>query len=152
MKRIASLLVLCSAAVLSAQQATPSPASSAQQATPSPVGAWTISGDVMGYPINETCTIAAPKDPKDTSGKLTGTCIDSDNKSRDTTVTITDKKIVFAHPGEYQGEALTLTFSGAYNDKGDLAGDIDVQPMNYQGTFTATRKTDKPEKTETKPQ
>ena len=59
---------------------------------------------------------------------------DAEGKAYDTTVTVNDKKVVFVHGGEYEGQALTITFSGTYNDKGELAGAIDVQPLNYDGT------------------
>ena len=103
---------------------------SALLAQPTVPGTWTITGDVQGYPINETCIFTQDKD------KITGSCKDSDGKAYDTTVTVTDKKVVFVHAGEYEGQALTLTYTGTYNDKGELSGDIDVQPLNYDGTFT----------------
>ncbi len=101
-------------------------------AQPTVPGSWTISGDVQGYPINETCTFTQAKD------KITGSCI-ADGKTYDTTVTVTDKKVVFVHASEYEGQALTLTYTGTYNDKGELAGDIDVSPLGYAGTFTAKK-------------
>jgi hypothetical protein len=107
-------------------------------AQPTVPGSWTITGDVQGYPVNEICTFTQDKD------KITGSCKNSDGKAYDTTVTINDNKVIFAHGGEYEGQALTLTFTGTYNDKGELAGDIDVQPLNYDGTFTA-KKTEKTE-------
>jgi hypothetical protein len=123
MKRLL-LLLLASTSTLLAQPTIP--------------GSWTITGDVQGYPVNETCVFTQDKD------KITGSCKDSEGKAYDTTVTINDKKVIFAHGGEYEGQALTLTFTGTYNDKGELAGDIDVQPLNYDGTFTA-KKTEKTE-------
>ena len=112
---------------------------SALLAQPTVPGTWTITGDVQGYPINETCIFTQDKD------KITGSCKDSDGKAYDTTVTVTDKKVVFVHAGEYEGQALTLTYTGTYNDKGELSGDIDVQPLNYDGTFTAKKTEAKPE-------
>ncbi|HEX7157577.1 MAG TPA: hypothetical protein VF214_01080, partial [Edaphobacter sp.] len=102
-------------------------------AQPTIPGTWTISGDVQGYPIDETCTFTQDKD------KISGPCKNSEGKSYDTTVTVSDKKVVFTHGGEYQGEALTITFTGTWNDKGELSGDIDVQPMQVSGTFTAKK-------------
>ena len=104
-------------------------------AQPTVPGAWTISGDVQGYPINETCTFTQ------TGEKVTGSCVDSDSKKRDTTVTIDGQKVVFVHDGEYESKPLTLTYTGTWNDKGELSGDIDVKPLGYSGTFTA-KKTD----------
>jgi hypothetical protein len=105
-------------------------------AQPTIPGAWTITGDVQGYPINESCTFTQDKD------KIAGPCKTSDGKTYDTTVTVSEKKVVFVHGGEYEGQSLTLTFSGTWNDKGELNGDIDVQPMQVSGSFTA-KKTDK---------
>jgi hypothetical protein len=118
MKRILSLLIVSTTTALLAQPTVP--------------GSWTISGDVQGYPINETCTFTQAKD------KISGSCV-TDGKTYDTTVTVTDTKVVFSHGGEYEGQALTLTYSGTYNDKGELSGDIDVQPLGYAGTFTAKK-------------
>ena len=109
-------------------------------AQPTVPGAWTITGDVQGYPIKEDCSFAQANE------KITGTCKNAEGKSFDTTVTLGDKKVIFVHGGEYQGDALTLTFTGVWSDKGDLSGDIDVQPLNVSGTFTAK----KAEKAETK--
>jgi hypothetical protein len=117
MKRVLSLLILSTSA-LAAQPAVP--------------GSWTITGDVQGYPITETCTFTQAQD------KIVGSCV-SEGKTYDTTVTITDQKVVFVHAGEYEGQALTLTYTGIYNDKGDLAGAIDVEPLGYDGTFTAKK-------------
>jgi hypothetical protein len=118
MKRIVSL-ILASATMLFAD--------------PVVLGDWTISGDVQGYPIDESCTFNQTKE------KIGGVCKNAAGKSFDTTVTVSDKKVVFVHGGEYQGEPLTLTFTGSWNDKGELTGDIDVQPMNVSGTFTAKK-------------
>jgi hypothetical protein len=118
MKRIVCLF-LASASTLLAQPTVP--------------GAWTITGDVQGYPINESCSFTQDKD------KVGGTCKNAEGKTFDTTVTVKDQKVIFVHGGEYQGQALTLTFTGVWNDKGELSGAIDVQPLNYDGSFTAKK-------------
>jgi hypothetical protein len=126
MKRVLPLLIF-SATALFAQPTVP--------------GSWTITGDVQGFPVNETCTFTQAKD------KITGSCTNAESKTYDTTVTITGQKVVFVHGGEYQGQALTVTFTGTFNDKGNLSGDIYVDPMAADGTFTA-KKADKADKTE----
>ncbi|MGA2849343.1 MAG: carboxylesterase family protein [Terracidiphilus sp.] len=97
-------------------------------------GVWTISGDIMGYPIKETCNLNAQ------GNSLTGTC-QGEGKAYDVTGSIDGAKIVFKHGGEYQGTALTSTFKAALSDDGVLNGSVDVDPMNVSGTFTA-KKTD----------
>ncbi|WP_419805640.1 hypothetical protein [Terriglobus sp.] len=94
-------------------------------------GKWTIEGDVQGYPIHDVCTLTGP----DT--KLTGTCT-MDSKDRETTGTFDGTTLTLKHAGEYNGQALTLTYTGKLQKDGTVSGDIDVQPLNYQGTFTAT--------------
>ena len=126
MKRLLPLLLLSTIALSTTAFAAP----------PAVPGLWTISGDVQGYPINETCTFAP--DPKD-KDKITGPCKNAEGKIFDTTVTIVDQRVTFVHGGEYQGQALTLTFIGTYSDKGELAGVINVAPLGYDGTFTAKK-------------
>jgi|GEM_PF-1498049 len=111
-------------------------------AQPAVPGDWTIDGDIQGYTLHETCTFTQAND------KISGPCTNADGKTYDTTVTITDQKVVFVHAGEYEGQALTLTFTGALNNKGELAGDIYVDPLAVDGTFTArkTAKTDSTDK------
>jgi hypothetical protein len=108
-------------------------------------GAWTIDGDIQGYTLHETCTFTQAND------KISGPCTNADGKTYDTVVTLVDQKVVFVHAGEYEGQALTLTFTGTLNDKGELAGDIYVDPLAVDGTFTA-KKTDKKAETEAKPE
>jgi hypothetical protein len=95
-------------------------------------GTWTITGDVQGYPVNETCTFTQD------AGKLTGSCKGSE-KTYDTTGTVEGQKVVFKHAGEYQGDALTITFTGKLDDAGALKGTIDVDPMGVSGDFTAKK-------------
>jgi hypothetical protein len=130
MKRILPLLLLSTSALIAQKPTMP--------------GSWTITGDVQGYPIKETCTFTQAKD------KITGSCIVEGGKTYDTTVTVTDQKVVLVHASEYEGQALTLTYTATFNDKGELSGTIDVAPLGYDGTFTA-KKTEKTEKTEKPP-
>jgi len=99
---------------------------------PVATGSWTITGDVQGYPITETCTLTQ------TDAKIAGTCTNGE-KTQPTTGTVADKTITFSHPGEYEGQPLTLTFAGQLDDSGKLSGTIDVQPLNFQGVFNATK-------------
>ncbi|MCU1321051.1 MAG: hypothetical protein JWM43_700 [Acidobacteriaceae bacterium] len=126
MKRLLPLLLL-STTVLS---------TTAFAAPPAVSGAWTITGDVQGYPINETCNFTQDAKDKD---KLTGTCKNAEGKTFDTTVTIVDQKVTFVHAGEYEGQPLTLTYIGSYSEKGELSGVINVAPLGYDGTFTAKK-------------
>lgn len=97
-------------------------------------GTWKLDGDVQGYPIHETCTLAGA------DSALTGTCVGE--KTVPATATRKDDVLTLTHAGEYQGQDLTLTFTGKLQADGSLAGTIDVQPLNYDGTFTAKRTDD----------
>jgi hypothetical protein len=119
MKRILPLLILSTSTLFAQQPTVP--------------GSWTVTGDVEGYPVKETCTFTQDKD------KVTGSCIVTGGKTYDTTVTVTDQKVVFVHASEYEGQPLTITYTGTFNDKGDLSGSIGVVPGGYSGTFTAKK-------------
>ena len=96
-------------------------------------GEWTIAGDVQGYPINETCTFVQ------TEAKLTGTCVASGKKVESTGI-IEGNKVVFKHAGEYQGDPLTLTFTGMVAADGSFSGSIYVEPLAVDGVFAAKKK------------
>ena len=101
-------------------------------ATANVTGDWAISGDVQGYPISETCTFTQ------TDAKLAGTCTNA-GKSYATTGTIEDNKVVYKHGGEYQGDALTLTYTGTIGDDGNYSGAIYVDPLAVNGSFAAKK-------------
>ena len=100
-------------------------------------GDWKITGDVQGYPIDEACTLVH----KD--GALAGSCL-TQGKKFDTTGTVDGKKVVFKHGGEYQGDPLTLTFTGVVADDGTFSGSIYVDPLAVDGTFAAKKAEAKP--------
>jgi hypothetical protein len=100
-------------------------------------GDWRITGDVQGYPIDEACTLAH----KDAT--LSGTCA-AQGKNFPTTGTVDGNKVVFKHGGEYQGDPLTLTFTGVVADDGTFSGTIYVDPMAVDGTFAAKKQVAKP--------
>jgi hypothetical protein len=100
-------------------------------------GVWTISGDIQGYDLEESCTFTQ------TADKIAGPC-KIEGTTRDTTGTIDGKKITFTQPGEYNGQALTLTFIGFLDDKSVFHGSVDVQPLNVTGTFSLKKEEVKP--------
>lgn len=95
-------------------------------------GDWTITGEVQGTPIDDACTLVH------TDAKLTGTCM-LGGKQYETTGSVDGKKVIFKHGGEYNGDPLTLTYSGAVADDGSIAGSIMVDPMNVDGSFSAKK-------------
>jgi len=93
---------------------------------------WSLNGSVEGVTFAETCALTQ------TDAQLSGSCKD-DLATRVVTGTVADKAVTFSHASEYQGQALTLNFAGHLDDAGALSGSVDVQPLGYQGTFTATK-------------
>ena len=117
------------------------------QGTPASVaGAWKVTGDISGYPVDQLCTFA--QDGK----KLTGSCKSAgESKATDITGEVDEKKVTWSLKTEYNGQEITVTFKGALADASQFKGDIDVQPLNVAGTFEAKKEEAKKEETK-KPQ
>jgi hypothetical protein len=95
-------------------------------------GDWKITGQVQGTPINDACTLVH------TDTKVTGACM-LGGKQYETTGTVDGKKVTLKHGGEYNGDPLTLTYSGVLADDGSIAGSIMVDPLNVDGSFSAKK-------------
>ncbi len=106
---------------------------SAFAASPSAAGSWTIDGAVQGVTFTDVCTLTV----KDTA--ITGSCKNDLGKVHDVTGTVNAKTVTFSHPDEYQGDPLTLTFTGTLAEDSSMKGTVDVQPQNVTGEFTAKR-------------
>lgn len=131
MKRLLTLVfVLAFAAVSALAQGTPA----------SVAGAWKVTGDIMGYPVDSLCTFA--QDGK----KLTGTCKSAgESKGTDITGEVDDKKVTWSLKTTFNGEELTVTFKGTLDEPTQFKGDIDVQPLSVAGTFAAKKEEAKKE-------
>lgn len=103
-------------------------------------GAWKVTGDVMGYPVEQVCTFA--QDGK----KLTGSCKEGGkDKAAEITGEVEDKKVTWSFKTDYNGQEITVTFKGTLGDDAQLKGDIEVQPFNVAGTFSARKEEAKKE-------
>lgn len=97
-------------------------------------GTWQVTGEVMGNPLNELCTL------KQAGTKLTGSCKNTDAadaKPFDVTGDVQGGKVAFSHPGDYQGQPLTVSYAGILASAKAFKGTVDVQPFGVSGTFTA---------------
>lgn len=94
-------------------------------------GKWQLTGDVMGNPLNTTCDI------KQTGATLAGSCVNDTGAAMPITGTVKDGVITFSHGGDYQGQELTITYTGKLEAPAKLKGSIEVKPFNVEGTFTA---------------
>jgi hypothetical protein len=97
-------------------------------------GSWHVTGSISDNPIDTTCTLTQ----KDTA--LTGTCVRKDGKTVDATGSVKDDTIAWHYNSEYNGDPITITYTGKLAKDGTLAGTIVVDPYNAQGDFTATKK------------
>jgi preprotein translocase subunit SecD len=115
-------------ATSAAAQATPP----AQTAPASIAGTWTVRADVSGNQSESNCTFTQKE------ADLTGSCT-SDRG----TVTITGKvegtTVNWQFDTQYEGQTLTVYYSGTPQSAEKLSGTINVQPMNVSGEFTATK-------------
>lgn len=95
-------------------------------------GTWRITGDIMGNPIDETCTI------EQDGATLGGSC-DMGGTEYALTGEVKDGKITFEHSGgDYSGQALTLIFSGELTAPESLKGNVTVEPFAVSGPFSAS--------------
>ena len=103
----------------------------AAPATDSLSGAWKITGDIMGNPIDQTCTL------QQAGATVTGNCIGGQGEKLDVTGEVKDDKLTFKHGGDYQGQALTIVYTGTLASANALKGSVEVRPFGVTGTFTA---------------
>ena len=103
-----------------------------QPAPDSVTGSWQIKGDVVGNPVEEICTIT------ETDAVITGNCSDALGAVYPVTGGVKEGKITFQHGGEYDGQTLTIIFSGTLSSPTAMKGTIQVQPFDAWGEFTAT--------------
>ena len=107
-------------------------------ATDSLAGTWKLSGDVMGNPLNTTCTI------EQAGATLRGSCISETGEKLALTGETKDGKFTFKYASDYQGTALSIVHTGTLASPTQLKGTVEVQPMGITGTFTAAPAPAKP--------
>jgi hypothetical protein len=95
-------------------------------------GSWHITGSVSDTPVDTTCTLAQ----KDNA--LTGTCV-KDGKNVDATGSVKDDTIAWHYNSEYNGDPITVNYSGKLGKDGTITGTIEVDPYNAEGDFTAKK-------------
>ena len=86
----------------------------------------------MGNAFGVVCTI------KQASAALSGSCIDDAGMAHPITGEVKEGKITFKYASDYQGQPLTVAYSGTLASPGLLKGTVQVQPMGVGGTFSGT--------------
>lgn len=95
-------------------------------------GTWTISGDVQGTAVEESCTIVQQ------DLLLTGSC-DTQSGKYDLKGKVDGKTVSYSHGGKYEGSDFVITYTGKLADDGTIGGTMDVDPFNVTGNFTAKK-------------
>ncbi len=101
-------------------------------------GVWQITGEVSGRPLNVTCTI------KQAGTALSGSCTSVTDTPAALTGEVKDGKVTFQYPTDYQGQVLTVVYSGTLTSPPQIKGTIEVKPMGAMGTFSAAPAPKKP--------
>lgn len=122
LKRLA-LLALVALSTAAVQTQSPPPTVS---------GSWTVQADVSGNQSESKCTFTQ----KDAD--LTGSC-NSDRGTVMITGKVDGKTVNWQFDTQYEGQTLTVYYSGTSQSAEKITGTINVQPMNVSGEFTATK-------------
>jgi hypothetical protein len=95
-------------------------------------GKWTLHYNISGYSGDLDCAF----NQKDSD--VTGTC-----KSPDGSVSVTGKvdgkNVTLQYKTEYNGDELTVVYTGKVESPTKFAGNVTVQPMGADGEFSATQ-------------
>ena len=94
-------------------------------------GAWKFSNDVQGTAWTEVCTF------KQAGTAMSGSCVGDAGTPYALTGEMKDGKLTFEHKAEYQGQEITIIFTGAVEKPSEMKGTIFVKPLDAAGTFTA---------------
>jgi len=96
-------------------------------------GTWKVVGEIRGN------TLTPSLDLKQEGEKLTGVTKSEEGKDQDIIGQITDKGVTWQYMVEYRGSVYTLIYTGNLPEAGNIKGTITVQPVDVEGTFTATK-------------
>lgn len=100
--------------------------------TPSLTGTWAVHNSIAGNESDHNCTLVQ------TDNKIAGTCKSAEGKDLAVTGSVDGNKATWQYESEYNGSPLTLVYTVTLDDSGKLAGNVEVQPFNVTGDFTAT--------------
>lgn len=92
---------------------------------------WRIEGEVSGFPIRMDCTVQV------VNTVLSGNCGSGDEGSVEIRGTVEGERVNFSHGAEYEGEPITVLYSGTAESETEVRGSVDVQPFGVTGWFTA---------------
>lgn len=95
-------------------------------------GRWEVNANVGGTASDMDCTFTQ----KDTD--LTGSCT-TDQTPLAITGKVDGKTVTWQFNTQYEGQTLTVVYSGTLDASDKIVGTVDVQPISVSGDFTARR-------------
>ena len=101
-------------------------------AEPSVTGSWRLSLNVNGNTYGMLCTFQQDGE------KLSGNCKSTESENP-LSGQVQGQKITWQHQTPYNGDTLTLTYSGIIGSTNEIKGTIDVQPYAVTGDFTGKK-------------
>jgi hypothetical protein len=99
--------------------------------SPGITGRWSVHNSIAGNESDQECKFVQ------TDNEVTGSCKSAD-KEVQITGSLDGKKVTWKHESEYNGSALTLTYTATLDDSKKISGSVEVQPYGVTGDFTAT--------------
>ena len=100
-------------------------------------GTWTVDQDIAGNASSGTVVF------KQDGQKLTGVMKGPDGQELKLTGDVSGNKVTWKYTSEWEGNQLTITFSGTIDPSGTITGSVVVDPMGVEGTFSAKRAEEK---------
>jgi hypothetical protein len=96
-------------------------------------GAWKITGDIMGNPVNAVCTF------KQDAEKLSGSCEGQETPGQKYDLIGEAKagQVHFQYAVDYQGQKVTVAYAGTLTSPKELKGTVEAKEFGASGTFTA---------------
>jgi hypothetical protein len=99
---------------------------------PTIAGQWSIHQSIAGNESDQDCTFTV------SDGKIAGTCKVNDQTPK-VTGTVDAKKFTWKYDIEYNGNTLTLTYTGTLDDVDKLSGSVEVSSYGVSGDFKGVR-------------
>ena len=100
--------------------------------TPSIAGKWNIHSSISGYEGDLDCAFS--QNEKEVSGTCKG-----EMGVVDVTGRVDEKNVTLQYKTDYNGDELTLVYTGTLESPAKFAGTVRVEPMAVEGDFTAAQ-------------
>ncbi len=95
-------------------------------------GQWSIHNSIAGNDSDQDCKLVQQENA------ITGSCKSAEGKDLAVTGTVDGKKVTWKYDSDYNGTALTLTYTATLDDSDKISGSVEVEPFGVSGDFTAT--------------